>query len=136
MSLPVAIALGSNLGDREWHLRRAVHELSRVMRIVRVSRVYETDAVDAPAGSPPFLNMALSALTSLAPLPLLREMLAIERRLGRVRSGVRHEPRVIDLDLIFYDAQRMRSRELELPHPRWQERDFVKLPLREVWLAR
>jgi 2-amino-4-hydroxy-6-hydroxymethyldihydropteridine diphosphokinase len=132
MPRSVAIALGSNLGDRAFHLRRAVHELTRVMRVVRVSSMYENEAVDAPAGSPPFLNMALTGHTSLPPEALLDVLLSIEARLGRVRRGVRNAPRTIDLDLIAYDAVRMHTPRLTLPHPRAHERDFVLLPLSEI----
>lgn len=127
----VVVALGSNLGDRAWHLRRAIRELSRIVRIARVSSVHETDPVDAPRGSPDFLNMVIVGRTSLPPHTLLREMLAIEARLGRRRS-VRNAPRVIDLDLIFYGARQIQTRDLIVPHPRWMERDFVREPLREV----
>lgn len=127
----VVIALGSNLGDRGWHLRRALHALGRVVRLVRVSSVHETEPVDAPGGSPDFLNMAVLGRTSLNPHDLLREMLAIEARLGRRRS-VRNAPRVIDLDLIFYGGHHIRTPDLIVPHPRWMERDFVLEPLREI----
>ena len=102
---------------------------------MRVSSVHETKAVDAPPGSPDYLNMVVTGYTALAPLALLRAMQAIEAKLGRVRTRVRNEPRVIDLDLIFYGARRMNTRELTLPHPRWSERAFVVEPLREVWTA-
>ena len=128
----VVIALGSNLGERAWHLRRALHELARIVRIVRISSIHETDPVDAPRGSPDFLNMVVVGRTSLAPHDLLHELLAIEARLGRRRS-VRNAPRVIDLDLIFYGARHIQTRDLTVPHPRWMERDFVLEPLREVW---
>jgi 2-amino-4-hydroxy-6-hydroxymethyldihydropteridine diphosphokinase len=127
----VVIALGSNLGDRTWHLRRAIHELSRIVRLVRISSVRETEPVDAPRGSPDFLNMVVVGRTSLSPHDLLREMLSIEARLGRRRS-VRNAPRVIDLDLIFYGGHHIRTPDLIVPHPRWMERDFVLEPLREV----
>jgi 2-amino-4-hydroxy-6-hydroxymethyldihydropteridine diphosphokinase len=127
----VAIALGSNLGNRRYNLLRAVHALRTAVRIVRVSSIRETAPVGAPAGSPPFLNMAVVGYTTLAPEALLDELLSIERQLGRVRRGVRNEPRVIDLDLILYDAVRMRTKKLTLPHPRAHEREFVMGPLRE-----
>ncbi|HEX8171479.1 MAG TPA: 2-amino-4-hydroxy-6-hydroxymethyldihydropteridine diphosphokinase [Thermoanaerobaculia bacterium] len=128
----VVIALGSNLGDRALHLRRAVHALSSCMRVVRISAIHETDAVDAPPGSPPFLNMVVAGYTALPPLALLRALLAIEQRLGRIRRGIRNEPRIIDLDLILYGATRMQTRELTLPHPRYREREFVLRPMAEV----
>jgi 2-amino-4-hydroxy-6-hydroxymethyldihydropteridine diphosphokinase len=99
---------------------------------VRVSTIHETAAVDAPAGSPPFLNVVLIGATSLSPQALLDAILAIEKRLGRTRGGVRNEPRVIDIDLILHGAARMRTRSLTLPHPRAHQRAFVMEPLREI----
>jgi 2-amino-4-hydroxy-6-hydroxymethyldihydropteridine diphosphokinase len=130
----VVLALGSNLGDREYHLRRALHELSALVRIVRVSTIHETAAVDAPAGSPPFLNFVLVGLTTLPPSSLLAALLALETRLGRRRRGVRNEPRVIDIDLILHGVTRIRTPSLTLPHPRAHDREFVMAPLREIAL--
>lgn len=109
-----------------------MHEVGSVVRIVRVSSIHETAPVDAPAGSPPFLNLVLVGLSLLPPLPLLAALLAIEKRLGRVRRGVRNEPRVIDIDLILHGATRMHTRALTLPHPRAHEREFVMEPMREI----
>ena len=130
---PVVIALGSNLGDREYNLRRAVDHLRRAVLLVRVSSIHETAPVDAPAGSPPFLNMVVAGLAKLGPHDLMGELLAIEKRLGRVRRG-RNAPRVIDLDLILYGAEVIRTRDLVIPHPRYRHRDFVLGPLGELSL--
>lgn len=131
----VAIALGANLGDRAYTMRRAIHELGRIVRIVRVSSFLETEPVDAPPGSPPFLNAVVLGYTPLAPLQLLEAMQAIESKLGRRRTRVRNAPRTIDLDLIFHGAYRARTQQLTLPHPRYRQRDFVMKPLGEVWPA-
>ena len=135
MSSPesVVIALGSNLGDRRLTLLRAIEELRRVITVVRVSRIHETDAVDAPEGSPRFLNMVIAGFSTLTPELLLARMRDIEQRLGRTR-GVRNAPRTIDLDLILHGANVRRTRELTLPHPRYRDRDFVMRPLRELRL--
>jgi 2-amino-4-hydroxy-6-hydroxymethyldihydropteridine diphosphokinase len=110
--------------------------LGDVVRVVRVSSIHETVAVDAPADSPPFFNLVLIGTTLFSPVALLAEILAIEKRLGRVRRGVRNEPRIIDIDLILHGATRMRTRSLTLPHPRAREREFVMKPLREIaWNA-
>ncbi len=130
---PVVIALGSNVGDREYNLRRAIDQLRDVIRIVRVSSIHATAPVDAPAGSPPFFNMVVAGLTDVPPRDLMRELLSIEARLGRVRRG-RNAPRLIDLDLILYGAHVMRTRDLVLPHPRYRQREFVLAPLRELGL--
>ncbi len=128
----VVIALGSNLGDRRYNLLRAVHALHEIVRVVRVSAIHESAAVDAPAGSPPFLNMVIVGHTTLEPEELLKQLLTIERRLGRAPRRVRNEPRIIDLDLIVYSGRRVRTPSLTVPHPRAHERAFVIEPLAEV----
>jgi 2-amino-4-hydroxy-6-hydroxymethyldihydropteridine diphosphokinase len=126
-------ALGANLGDREASLREAIRRLGDVagVDVRRISHIYETDPVGY-TDQPAFLNMAVALETSLAPLELLRAMLAIEKEMGRVRD-IRWGPRVIDLDLLLYDGVKMNTDELTLPHPRMGERAFVLVPLRDVW---
>jgi 2-amino-4-hydroxy-6-hydroxymethyldihydropteridine diphosphokinase len=133
MPYSVAIGLGSNLGDRSVYLRRAIEELGRVMRVVRISRFHDTDPVDAPPNSPRFLNAVVVGHTRLSPEELLRALLEIERRLGR-RRGVRNAPRTIDLDLLLHSANVRRTRDLTLPHPRYRQREFVMKPLGELGL--
>jgi 2-amino-4-hydroxy-6-hydroxymethyldihydropteridine diphosphokinase len=122
------IALGSNLGDRAWNLRRAIAALP--VRVVRVSAFFETEPVDAPP--PMFLNAVVIGHTRLGPHALLHALLALEKRLGRTRRGIRNEPRVIDLDLIAYGPTRIRTPELTLPHPRARQRAFVMQPFSAV----
>jgi 2-amino-4-hydroxy-6-hydroxymethyldihydropteridine diphosphokinase len=129
----VLIALGSNLGDRARNLRAAIEQLRAVIGVVRVSRFIETEPVEAPPGSPRFLNAVVAGYTSLPPHALLAELHAIEKNLGR-RRDVRNAPRTIDLDLIFYSAVRMRTKQLTLPHPRACAREFVMKPFRELGL--
>lgn len=128
------IALGSNLGDRALNLRRAIDRLGRVVTLVRVSSFHDTAPVDAPQGSPRFLNAVVAAVTTLSPADLLGELLRIERELGRVR-GRRNAPRTLDLDLILHGARLVRTASLTVPHPRYLERDFVRIPLRELKLG-
>lgn len=101
------------------------------MSIVRLSRVIETEPVDAPP--PRFLNMVAAGYTHLSPEELMDALQSIEARLGR-RRAVRNAPRVIDLDLILHSAHVMRGATLTLPHPRYLRRDFVMRPLRELHL--
>ena len=129
----VVIALGSNLGDRRRYIRRAIEELRRVISVVRVSSIIETEPVDAPP--PKYLNAVVLAHTRLTPEELLDALQAIEKRLGRRRSA-RNAPRTIDLDLILHGANVRRTKRLTLPHPRYREREFVLAPLREVWPVR
>ena len=127
----VLIALGSNKGDRLRWLRAGVDALHGVIDVVRLSSVYETEPVDAPF--PMFLNMVVAGATTKSPREVLDDLLAIEKRLHRVR-GARNAPRTLDLDLILHSAHVMNTRELTLPHPRYREREFVLAPLRELAL--
>jgi 2-amino-4-hydroxy-6-hydroxymethyldihydropteridine diphosphokinase len=127
----VLVALGSNLGDRALFLRRAIDGLREVMHVVRVSRFIETSPVDAPP--PDYLNAVVAGYTDLEPRTFLLGLQAIEARLGRRRT-TRHAPRVIDLDLILHSAHLVRSKGLTVPHPRYLERPFVRVPLEELAL--
>jgi len=126
----VAIALGSNLGDRETYLQQAVEALRATLVDVRVSSFIETEPVGV-SGQPPFLNGALVAETSLTARALLDLLLSTERQLGRLRPFER-APRTIDLDLILYGLQVINEPDLRVPHPRFRERRFVLEPLAEI----
>jgi 2-amino-4-hydroxy-6-hydroxymethyldihydropteridine diphosphokinase len=130
-----AIALGSNLGDRERHLELAVEELRSLpsVRVLAVSTWIERDSVGGPEGSPPYLNGALLLETGLGARELLQALLAIERDHGRRRRpGIRDEPRTLDLDLLLFGDQSIEEPDLRVPHPRLEEREFVLAPLSEV----
>ena len=124
------IALGSNVGAREAHLRYAVERLSTLGRVEQVSSFHETYPVGY-LDQARFLNAALVLDTFLPPETLLRELIRIEAERGRQRS-IPNGPRTLDLDLLMYDDLEMVSAELTLPHPRMQERLFVLAPLAEV----
>lgn len=127
----VAVALGSNLGDREGHLRAALAALASFLDHLRVSTFHDT----APVGvgpQPTFLNGAAVGETSLAAKALLDRLLAIEQDLGRERPFP-GAPRTVDLDLILYDdAVIDEGPALIVPHPRFRERRFVLEPLSEI----
>ena len=129
-STQVAIALGSNLGDREAHLRGAVAALSPLLDELRVSRFIETDPVGV-GKQPPFLNAALVGRTTLSAGELLRLLLEVEVRFGRTRSSP-GAARTLDLDLIFFGDARIEEPRLSVPHPRFRDRLFVLEPLAEV----
>jgi 2-amino-4-hydroxy-6-hydroxymethyldihydropteridine diphosphokinase len=131
--VPVVIALGSNLGPRELHLRRAVDRLQRLMRVVRLSSVHETEALDSPSGAGRFLNMVLLGYTRDSAPALLQDLLNLEIAMGRRRPAPANSPRPIDLDLILYGALISRGG-LQVPHPRYRQREFVLAPLRELKL--
>jgi 2-amino-4-hydroxy-6-hydroxymethyldihydropteridine diphosphokinase len=126
----VALALGSNLGDRAANLRAALAALSAEgVAVIRASSVWESEPV--PSNQPAFLNAAALVDTALAPAALLAACKRIERTLGR-RPGPRWGPRPIDLDIIAIEGVGEDSEVLTVPHPRWRERGFVLAPLAEV----
>ena len=119
------IGIGSNLGDRQKYIDRAIEELkkNKNIRLKRSSSIYETDPVSGiPQGK--FLNGVLEVETSLEPRSLLKELSGIECRLGRERV-VKNGPRTIDLDILYYGDERIKDDGLIVPHPKIGEREFV-----------
>jgi 2-amino-4-hydroxy-6-hydroxymethyldihydropteridine diphosphokinase len=131
VSSHVAVALGSNLGDRGGHLDFAVDRLGAVLSDVRVSSFIETDPVDVTEPQPPYLNGVVVGTATLDPRALLDALLAIERERGRDRLTPR-SPRTLDLDLILFGDLVLNDAGLVVPHPRYRERRFVLEPLSEV----
>ena len=127
----VAVALGSNLGDRRTHLDFAVSRLRDLLSDLRVSSYHETDPVDAPDPQPRYFNAAAVGLSPLAPRALLDALLSIEQERGRTRDGV-NAARTLDLDLILFGNRMVDEQSLVVPHPRFRERRFVLGPLSEV----
>ena len=126
----VFLGIGTNLGDRDRNLRDALTALSQRLKILKVSSIYQT----APWGyldQPAFLNQVIEAETDLSPLNLLGFLKDTETLLGR-KANFRWGPRLIDLDLLFYDNRIIQTPRLQVPHPRLVERAFVLVPLAEI----
>lgn len=137
MSGPLAIiSLGSCLGDSAALVGTAISMLAELdgTKLVARSSLYETEAVDVPEEfrDAVFVNAAVAIETALAPKELLAALHRIEARLGRVRDGVRHSPRTIDLDIVAYGDILSDSPELTLPHPEALRRRFVMAPVAEM----
>ncbi len=126
----VYLGLGSNLGDREDNLRRAVSILSRRASLIALSSVYETEPWGY-ASQPAFFNMACLLETSLSPQGLLELAQGVERDLGRVPS-FRYGPRAIDVDILLYGDEVIETPRLQVPHPRLWQRAFALTPLAEI----
>ncbi len=127
----IYISLGSNLGDRAANLERAIDSLAVIgVHVLRRSAIYETEPVDFLA-QPWFLNCVVEAETILEPLPLLQALQGIERSMGSQKL-VPRGPRIIDLDILFYEDAVIREQGMEIPHPRLAERRFVLIPLAEL----
>jgi 2-amino-4-hydroxy-6-hydroxymethyldihydropteridine diphosphokinase len=127
------LGLGANLGDREATIRRALELLahSGAVDVVAVSTLGETEPVGL-VDQPRFLNGAAAVETEFSPRELLDLLLAVERELGRTRTGPRFGPRTIDLDLLVYGDELVDEPGLTVPHPRLAERRFALEPLVEL----
>ncbi len=127
----VALLLGTNMGYRLRNLDSAIDEIGKIAgKIMRVSKVYET----APWGNPDqdnFLNQALLIETELKPQVLLKEILDIEKKLGRERAE-KWGPRIIDIDILFYNEDIVYDHDLKIPHPFLQDRKFSLIALNEI----
>ena len=127
----IYIGIGSNLGDKEGNCKTAIERLSENgITVKKISSLYCTK----PWGvedQPDFVNMAVKAETNVNPSELLTILKTIEKEMGR-QDGVHWGPRLIDLDLLFYDDLVISCDELAIPHPLLHEREFVLLPLAEI----
>jgi 2-amino-4-hydroxy-6-hydroxymethyldihydropteridine diphosphokinase len=126
----IYLALGTNLGERLDNLRAALSAFAPQICVLEESRVYETEPWGY-ADQPAFLNMVVRAETDLSPRDLLGRLKELEASLGRI-PGFRNGPRLIDLDILFYDNLRLDIPGLVIPHPRLHERAFVLVPLLDV----
>ncbi|MCX7780855.1 MAG: 2-amino-4-hydroxy-6-hydroxymethyldihydropteridine diphosphokinase [Negativicutes bacterium] len=128
----IAIAFGSNLGDRAGNIIAGANQLvaDGAVKLLAISSLYETEPVGCK-DQPDFLNATAIIATELPPLALLDACLAVEKQLGRVRT-LRWGPRVLDIDILVYHDLQMNDERLTLPHPRLPERGFVLAPLAEI----
>ena len=129
--MKIAVALGSNLGDREGHLRGATAALAPLLTGLRVSSFRETAPVGVVTAQPLFLNAAAIGNSDLDAHTLLRRLLSIEAAFGRERPYP-NAPRSLDIDLILYGDAIIETPHLTVPHPRFRERRFVLEPLSEI----
>lgn len=126
----VVLGLGSNLGDRLANLRGAVAMLGEIMSIERVSKIYHSPPMYM-SEQPDFLNMALCGYYEASPTSLMFLLKQIEAQLGRQKNS-RYGPRLIDLDIIFFENVVYSEEELTIPHAKMQERAFVLVPLMDI----
>ena len=131
MPTTVAIALGSNLGDRPAHLDYATSRLGSILGPIRVSSYFDTDPVDVPGRQPRFLNAVAMGEATLSARELLDALFEIERERGRERA-VRGAARTLDLDLVLFGDQILNEPGLVVPHPRFRDRRFVLEPLAQI----
>ena len=124
------LSLGSNIGDREAHLREAIQRLESTGKLRFVSSIYETEPVEF-TDQPQFLNCAVTLETSSTPEQLMQQLLTIEKAMGRQRIQ-KKGPRTIDLDILLFGDEVVDTPGLTIPHPAMQHRRFVLEPLAEI----
>ena len=129
-SVEVYLGLGSNMGNRQENLEKALDFLSQRLRVAGVSSMYDTEPV-GNVNQPRFLNLACRVHTRLEPAALLALAKGIESKMGRAFGKV-NAPRPIDIDILIYGDLVMETPELVIPHPRMTERTFVLVPLVEI----
>ncbi len=127
------LGVGSNLGDRRETIKSAVKEINALegTKVIKSSKIIETDPVGGPARQGKYLNSALKIRTNLTPFTLLKRLKQIEKKLGRKKT-VRFGPRTIDLDILFYGNKIINRKNLKIPHPKIFEREFVIKPLMQI----
>ncbi len=128
------LSLGSNLGNREETLNKAIEMIGeKIGTVTAVSKFIETEAAGFVSNNK-FINCAICVLTSLEPLDLLHTTQEIERTLGRTKKSVKgiYSDRTIDIDILLYGELTINTPELKIPHPHMHERDFVMIPLKEI----
>tara|TARA_Y100000768_G_scaffold9331_2_gene6587 strand:+ start:718 stop:1194 length:477 start_codon:yes stop_codon:yes gene_type:complete len=128
----VFLSLGSNLGDRNKNLLRSIEYLETISKIIKISSIYETKPFRVEIKQNDFLNLVVEIEYKNSPYDLLENISQIEKKLGRVRSEKRNEPREIDIDIIFFDDLIINEKKIIIPHPRFSERLFVLEPMNEI----
>jgi 2-amino-4-hydroxy-6-hydroxymethyldihydropteridine diphosphokinase len=127
----VVIALGANLGDPRKQIALAIDAMRDVLKVIKVSSLYETAPFKVSDQQPNYINAVLIGETELQPKELIKELLKIESTLGRQRT-IPKAARTIDIDIIDYEGFFLEGEELTLPHPRAHERKFVLEPWAEI----
>ena len=127
------LSLGSNLGNKKTNLEKAISLIStKVGKIIFVSSFYQSASWGFESEND-FLNAVILIETQFSPFELLKKTQEIEKKMGRkTKTAEKYSDRIIDIDILFYDDLIIDTPELKIPHPLWQERDFVRIPLLEI----
>ena len=127
----VYLLLGSNLGNSKEQLLLATKFIEEAIGELKKSSSFYSTAAWGNTDQPDFLNQIIEIETTLTPLPLLKEILLIEKKMGRVRT-VKNAARIIDIDILFFNNEIIKKKNLTIPHPEIQNRRFVLIPLAEI----
>lgn len=126
----IFLSLGSNLKNRKKQLKKAINHIEKLVKIVAVSPIYQTEPIGFKGND--FYNIVLALETKVNAEILLQVLLHIEDTMGRTRNQRGYENRIIDIDLICYHQKRMATPKLTLPHPRFHQRKFVLQPFADI----
>ncbi|MCH2673768.1 MAG: 2-amino-4-hydroxy-6-hydroxymethyldihydropteridine diphosphokinase [Dehalococcoidia bacterium] len=126
------LSIGSNLGNRSENIKKCLSHISAISIIKATSSIIETEPFKVSIKQDNFLNLVVKIEFLKDHFELLNDINLIESKLGRIRSSVRNEPRIIDIDIIFFNDLIFSNDNLEIPHPRFKERLFVLQPLSEI----
>ena len=124
------LSLGSNIEDRKLNLKTAIKKIEKLGEIAKKSAIYETEPVDYKEQSR-FLNLAIVIETELSPSELIIKLQGIEQEMGRIKE-IAKGPRNIDIDIIFYNHEIINQKNLQIPHPSYEKRNFVLTPMAEI----
>lgn len=124
------LSLGSNIGNLEKNLETAIKEISKIGKIIKKSSLYKTEPVDYK-NQAEFLNMVLALETGSSPLGLIVRLQEIEHKIGRIKETDKG-PRIIDIDILYYNNEIIKLPNLQIPHPKIVKRNFVLIPMNEI----
>ncbi|MEN3013719.1 MAG: 2-amino-4-hydroxy-6-hydroxymethyldihydropteridine diphosphokinase [Endomicrobiia bacterium] len=127
----VYLSIGTNLGNKYNNIKKALFYLSKFCKIIDSSSIYLTSPLEN-SNQPEFYNCVVKVNTDLLPTGLLKKLKEIEKRMGRKSNNKRYQPRVIDIDILFYGKKIISKKNLSIPHPKIQYRKFVLYPLVEI----
>jgi len=131
LSNKIILSIGSNVGDRLKNLKECLAELSKTTRILKVSSIYESEAL-IYEDQRNFYNLVIEIDYKDSPQNLLKEIKSIEKKMGR-KTTFKYGPRVIDIDIIFFNNIKLEEKNLTIPHYDWKNRKFVIEPLSELF---
>jgi len=126
----IFLGLGSNLGDKEKNILTAIEEIKKIAEVKKVSDFYKSKAW-GKTDQPDFANAVMEISTDIEPDELLKKLKGIEKKLGRI-DREKWGPREIDIDILFWDQEIINTKDLTIPHPHWNERDFVTIPIKQI----
>ena len=126
------ISLGSNLGDKSANIQQAIHAIQDLIGEIEFISSFHESAPWGYDSENQFLNACITCYTFLSPIELLAKLKEIEQNMGRIKSINGYEDRCIDLDIVFFNNEKIKTAELIIPHPHFQDREFVMIPLLEI----